>query len=138
MLLNFPEPDPHRGVSGRTATGLLKILVGFTQLDSPNTISIIWILLDACSTDMVVNKLNKVRTVCYCTEDQILLLHTNGGSKRFTNIALLKLLPLDIHINENYMGEITPLKYVAFIPSVHIKMGTSKERAIIVDHGEKN
>ena len=36
------------------------------------------------------------------------------------------------------MVNILSLKYVKSIPGVHITMESSKERAIIVDHGEKS
>ena len=64
-------------------------------------------------------------------------MHTNSGSNTFTNIENLKLLPLDIHKNENYMENLLSLKDVASIHGVDITIYSSKEMAITVDNGDK-
>ena len=67
-----------------------------------------------------------VRTLHYYTEDEILAVHTNGDLKTFAKITPLKLLPVDIHINEYSMANILLSKDVSFIPGVHITMDSSK------------
>ena len=47
-----------------------------------------------------------IGTVHDCNAYEILEVHTNIGSNNFTNIEPLKLLPLDIHINEYYLENI--------------------------------
>ena len=71
-------------------------------------------------------------TVINCTEDEVMVVHTNGGLNTFTNIYYLKLFPLVIHINKYSMAKIISLKDMAYIPGVNITMDSSKERAIIV------
>ena len=61
-IIKFPETDCHCGGSGRSATGLLQIHVGFTQSESPKQIPISYILLDTCSTGSVGVNLNMVGT----------------------------------------------------------------------------
>ena len=63
-----------------------------------------------------------VRTLHYYTEDEILAVHTNVDLKTFANITPLKLLLVDIHINEYYMANIISRKYVVSTPYVHIKI----------------
>ena len=94
--------------------------------------------LDTCSTYSVENNIYMVVTVCNCTRDEVLVVHTNGGFNTFTKIAPLNILPLDIHINEDSMADILSLKDVASIPGVHIMMYSSKERDINFEHGEKS
>ena len=137
MSFNFLDTDLHCGGSGRSATGLLKIRAGFIHSVAPNTITINWILLDTCSTSSVVNNLDMVVTVNNCTEYEILVENTNCGWKTLAKISHLKLLPLDIHINKYYIENILSLKDVASIPVINIKMYSYKERAIIVEHGDK-
>ena len=60
-------------------------------------------------------------------------MQSNGGSNIFTNIAPLKLLPLEVHYNEDYMANILSLKDVSSLPDVRHTMDSSKERAIIVN-----
>ena len=103
MSLNCPETDCHHSGSGRSEAGILQIRVGFTQSEYPNKITINWILLDTCSTESFVNNLYIFGPVCNYTKYEILVVHKNDGSKNFTNITTLKILPLDIHMNEYTM-----------------------------------
>ena len=83
------------------------------------------------------NNIDIIGKIHNCTEDEILLVFTNGGSNNLTKIVPLKNLPLDIQIYEYYMENILSLKGVAYISGVHITMYSNKERYIIADHRNK-
>ena len=57
-----------------------------------------------------------------CTLDKTLTAYTNGGSKTFTQMALFKFLPIEVHFNLESMYNIIAIKDVASIPRVHISM----------------
>ena len=91
--------------------------VGIYEKKSSNCI-----LMDTWSTAIFGNVIYTVVPVQNWTEDEILVVHTNGFSNTLTNIAPSKILPLDIHINEYSMSIILSLKYVSTIPGFHIAM----------------
>jgi hypothetical protein len=62
---------------------------------------------------------------------------TNGGATFYNQIATLKLLPLDVHFNEDSMVTILSVKDVANLDNVHITMDTRQERVIFVHHDGK-
>ena len=103
MSFNFTESDRCLGGSRRSAAGILQIHVGFRKSEDPNKITINWTLLDTHSTASVGNNRNIAGAVNNFTEDEIMVVHTNGGSKTFTKISPLNPPPLDIQINEYYM-----------------------------------
>ena len=89
MSFNFTESDRCLGGSRRSAAGILQIHVGFRKSEDPNKITINWTLLDTHSTASVDNNRNISGSVNDFAEDEIMVVHTNGGSKTFNNIANL-------------------------------------------------
>ena len=68
------------------------------------------------------------------TLDETLTVYTNGVSKTFTQMAPLKFLPMEVHLNIDSMTNIIAIKDVSSIPGVHISTDLRKERAIIMEY----
>lgn len=72
-----------------------------------------------CNKDLVTN-------LELCNTDEILTLTTNGGAKSFTQMGVLKLLPLAVHYNGDSIANILSLKDVADLEGCSITMDTTK------------
>ena len=112
----------------------LQFGISLTQThDSSNSfIDPSWILLDTCSTDSVFANLSMVTNHRNCRNDEILRIHTNGGTQTFHQLGDLKFLPLKVHVNEKSMANILSLKDVAALDEVRVTMDSKKERSIAV------
>jgi hypothetical protein len=124
------------GHGGGRGTGLFQCSVGFTQSDE-DIIPASWLLLDTCSTSSVCRNADLVSAIRPCKDSECLTVYTNGGSKSFDQIGMLKALPLPVHFNADSMANILAIKDVASIPGVRLTMDSSKERAIIVEYGDE-
>jgi hypothetical protein len=108
----------------------MQIGYGFGQNDSCILAS--WVLLDTCSTASVFCNHNLVGDLIVCSEDEELMIQTNGSSKCFDLKSKMKLFPIEVHFNSNSMANILSLKDVAEMTGARITMDTSKNCEIIV------
>jgi hypothetical protein len=122
-----------RRANSRNAS-MLQIALNFAQGEDqiPST----WILLDTCSTASVARTRSLVKDIKACSANEVLTVHTNGGTKSFLETAEFKLLPIKVHFNEDSMANILSLKDVASLPNVRVRMDTYQDRAIFVELGE--
>ena len=60
----------------------------------------------------------------------------NGGSLIFYRKGLYTFLPLNVHVNENYLATILSLKYVNKIPGLRVTMDTLVDKAMNVILGD--
>jgi len=67
-----------------------------------------------------------------CRNDEILRIHTNGGTQTFHQLGDLKFPPLKVHVNAKSMANILSLKDVAGLEEVRVTMDSKKERSIAV------
>jgi hypothetical protein len=122
---NCPERS-----GGRQGSQYMQIGYGFGQNDSCILAS--WVLLDTCSTASVFCNHNLVGDLIVCSEDEELMIQTNGSSKCFDLKSKMKLFPIEVHFNSNSMANILSLKDVAEMTGARITMDTSKNCEIIV------
>lgn len=116
---------------------MMQCHIGFAQSDTHVLIPLSWVLLDTCSTSSVSNNTDNVSSIRDCSPNDCLKMFTNGSTTYYDQIATLKLLPLDVHFNEDSMATILSVKDVANLENVHITMDTRKERAIFVHHDDE-
>jgi hypothetical protein len=83
--------------------------VQLSQNTNINVISPSWILLDTCSTASVSNNWSLVGNIRACTDNNTLVLSTNGGPVSFNEMADLKLFEMTVHFNENTMATVLSL-----------------------------
>ena len=91
-----------------------------------------YIMLDSCSESSVIMNSSLVHDVRACTDDERLLLVTNGGSMSFDTIGTLNLFPLPVHVNVHSMANILSLRNVCNLPGVRVTMDTLHSKAIDV------
>ena len=77
-------------------------------------------------------QLGYVGDVKNCTEYKQLTVLTNVGSLIFDRKWCLTFLPLNVHVNDNYLAKVLSLKYVNNIPGVYVTMDSSIEKAMNV------
>ena len=75
-----------------------------------------------------------VGTFWDCTKYEVMLVHNYGGSKAFTKIVTLIILPIDKHVNEYSIAKILPLKDVASITGVNIMMDSSRLKSVLMGY----
>jgi hypothetical protein len=114
----------------RQGSQYMQVGYGFGQNDSHIPLS--WVLLDTCSTASVFCNYKLVEDLIVCSEEEELVIQTNGGEKCFDLKSKMKLFPIDVHFNDDSMANILSLKDVAELEGVRITMDTSEERAISV------
>ena len=89
------------------------------------------IILGTWSTDSVKN-IGYIEYVNTCDKQKELTLLTNVESLIFYRKDRLTFLPLNVHMNDNYLAIILSLKYVNNIVGVRVTMDTSIEKAMNV------
>ena len=92
----------------------------------------IWIILNTCSTYSVTNNLDYVEDVKNREKQKELTVLTNGVSPLFDWKGRLTFLPLNVHVNENFLATTISLKYENNVPGVHVTMDTLIEKAVNV------
>ena len=92
----------------------------------------VWILLDTCSTDNVINNRHLVENVSSCTEDEKLKIYANGGDLTYEEKYVFKYLPLGVHFNPQSISNVLSLKHVNNMPGYHLEMNTKKESGILL------
>ena len=125
------------GGGGRRGRQYMMIGTQLSQLITDDLIPSTWILLDTCSTASVSNNSTLVTNIRDCTDEERLILNTNGGSVSFDQMADLKLLPMSVNFNADTMATVLSIKDVANLNGVHLTMNTLEERAILVHNGDK-
>ena len=95
-----------------------------------------WILLDTCSTVSVFCNKSLVKDIKDCLPGDGITVVTNGGSEKFQQQGTLKLLPLNVHFNNNSIANIISLSDIANMDGAKLTMDTSVERAINVHVGD--
>ena len=127
---NCPERS-----DGRQGSQYMQIGYGFGQNDG--CIPASWVLLDTCSTASVFCNHNLVGDLVVCSEDEELMIRTNGGSKCFDLKSKMKLFPIEVHFNSESMANILSLKDVAEMKGARVTMDTLKGREIVVHFNEQ-
>ena len=89
-----------------------------------------WMLLDKCSTESVFWYQYLIDKIKDCHAHEWYEIFTNGGSQRYTKIALLKLLSAKVHYNSTSLANNISLKDEAGLNVVTVTMDTSKQHAI--------
>ena len=117
----------------QTGDILTQVVVALTQRSAgiKNT----WVLLDTCATNSVSNNTTLVTDIVACKKYERLTVSTNGGLISFDKKSTLKLLPMKVHFNQNYMATILSFKELADILGVIITTDTKQERAMLVSLG---
>ena len=88
---NYQRQEQGRG---KIVTILFQVIVAFIINEYWDTIPCTWILIDTFSTVSVSNSTYMIGKISDCTDEEYLIVHTNGCSNTFKNISPLKLLPL--------------------------------------------
>ena len=86
-------------------------------------IPISWVLLDFGSSIISISNYGLVHTIW--DTNVTTTVHTNGGSKNYTQTASLHLLPLDDHLNSTYLANLISLSEVE--SNYQVTMDTSVE-----------
>ena len=107
-------------------------MIGVMQIQNGDMIKKIWILLDTFSTDSGRNLFIYVEDVNNCAKHEELTVLTNVISLLFDSKFCLTFLPLNMHVNNNYLATILFLKYVNNIPGLQVNMDTSIEKSVNV------
>jgi hypothetical protein len=66
------------------------------------------------------------------SEEEELVIQTNGGSKCFDLKSRMKIFPINVHFNDDSMANILALKDVVEMTRARITMDTDTEHAITV------
>jgi len=62
-----------------------------------------------------------MKDVRKCSENEILSIWTNGVKKMFKEKSVLRLLPIDVHYNEDSLATILSFKDINALPGVNIE-----------------
>ena len=73
-----------------------------------------------------------IENVHTCTEYEKLRVINNGGMKEYYSIVSLKILIMEVHLNNDLMANILYLKYMAPLLGVNITIDKSKDCVITV------
>ena len=73
-----------------------------------------------------------------CTEEEELLIHTNGGDKVFQNQGNLNIIPMIAHFDPTSLANFLALKDVSKTPGVRVTMDTDEEAAMLVHLPNQN
>jgi len=65
------------------------------------------------------------------------MIYTNGGTRVFDQIGILKLLPIEVHYNGSSMANILAMKDIVVLPNVCVLMDSAMELAIKVEFDNK-
>ena len=68
----------------------------------------------------MINNLNLVHDIRNCSKEEILIVHTNGGTKIFLQLGHLSLLPLQVHYNPDSLANILCFNNVTNIKGMYI------------------
>ena len=91
-----------------------------------------WILIDTCSTCCVTNNPALLTSIQNCNKQDELNVITNGGSMRYNQMGKMKLLPLELHYNEQSLATILSFKAIVSMPGVHVSYDNLVEDAFHV------
>ena len=91
-----------------------------------------WILLDTCSSTNTSNNINHDTDIVSCYEGDEMVAMTNVGIYRFDQQTKLKLLPMDIHFDQNSLATVISYHSMAALPNIRIMVDTSVEDVINV------
>ena len=131
---NCPSTD-------KRTNGITSLQVGaFLNQCFPSTEDIIdpnWIILDSSSTSTTVKKalLFDIRD---CTEDETLLVHTNGGDNIFHQQGELNIVTINAHYDPTPLANILLMKDVRRIMGIRITMDTFEEIAMLIHLSDGN
>ena len=75
-----------------------------------------------------------VNDLVVCSEEEVLLIHTNGGTQTFDLKSNMKMFPIDFHFNSESMANILSIKDVVSMKGACITMDTFEERAITLHY----
>ena len=78
---------------------------------------------------------NFARNIVDCTRI-FFTIPTNGGDKKFTKKAILNLLPIPVHLEEDSLAAVISLKDIVNIDEVYVAMDSRVEKSISVHLGE--
>ena len=123
-------PESRVGVSNLQYGNMLTQVQGSVVLIPSN-----WILLDTCSSNNVVNNESLIECKRSCNEDEILKIHTNGGSLTFEEIGKMKYLPMSAYYNARSITNVLSLKAVDDINGLYVTMNTKTKPGIFVEDG---
>ena len=124
--------SPNCTTERRGRQGSQYMQIGFVFGQNDSSIPSSWVLLDTCSTASVFCNSMLVNDLVVCSEDEELMIQTNGGGQSFDLKSTMKLFPIDVHFNSESMANILSLKDVAEMEGARITMDTLEERAITV------
>ena len=104
--------------------------VGYGFGQNSDSIPLSWVLLDTCSTASVFFDIALVNNLVVCSDEEVLLIHTNRGTQTFDLKSKMKMFPIEVHFNSESMANILSLKDVVSMRGACITMDTFEERAI--------
>jgi hypothetical protein len=131
---NTPRGRGNGGNEGQSGVGMMQVQMGLNFAHSENLIPKSWLLLDTCSTSSVTNNLDLVHAVRTCSKEEVLTVHTNGGTKSFSQLGHLRLLPLQVHYNPDSLANILCFDDVACIDGVYITIDTRSDHCFNVHY----
>jgi hypothetical protein len=124
---NCPERN-----GGHQGSQYMQVGFGFGQNDC--NIPASWVLLITCSTASVFYNHSLIGDLIVCSEDEELLIQTNGGSKCFDLKSTMNLFPINVHFNSDSMVNILLFQDVAKMEGACIKLDTLKNCEIVVHY----
>ena len=89
-------------------------------------------IFETCSIFSVPNNSDYVEGTKNKSKNEELTVLTSKGSLLFDWKGRLNILPLNVHVNENYLEKLISLKYVNNIPEMRMHMYKSIEKAMNV------
>ena len=103
-----------------------------------NIINCNWILLNTGSTISVCCNADLVFNITPCAEEEVVTAVTNGVFQTYDNTASLKLLPSNVHYNEESFANILSMSDLANLPGAKVTMDSSVNCAIIVHYNNES
>ena len=136
-------PNPAKGRSSFLMQRMQLTQMQFTQSneydnDEYELISRSWVLLDTCSTDSTCNDTRHVNNIVQCKTSEEMITQTNGGPKRFTKEADLKLFPMKVYFEQESLATVLSYYQVKNLPDFKIHTDTDIEDAINVIDKKRN
>ena len=118
----------------------LQVGVFFTQCfpSAEDIIDLTRIILYSASTVTTVNNKALLSNIWDCTEDEMLLFHTNGRDKIFHQQGDLNIVSMTAHYDLTSLTNILSMKDVQNIPGICITMDTLEESAMLIHLSDKN
>ena len=97
-----------------------------------------WTILDSAFIATIIKDKALLSSIRDCTEDEIRLVHPNGGDETFHQQGDLNIVSIATHYNPTSLAIILSMKYVRTIPGIGSTMDNFEDSIILIHLSDLN